>query len=70
MIDGEHRLLLVLDAPDRQAVETFLASLLESGELRVFPASSAEEAVRRGACVGARQPEQPERTGEDDTQPV
>ena len=32
-IDGEHRLLLVVDAADQQEVEVFLAPLRESGEL-------------------------------------
>jgi hypothetical protein len=57
LIDGEHRLLLILDAADQQAVGAFLAPLRDSGELRVLPASTAEDAVRRGGCATAPQPE-------------
>ena len=57
LIDGEHRLLLVVDAASRETVERFLAFLLDSGELQVLPASTAEEAVERGGCGAAPQPE-------------
>jgi len=56
LIDGDHRLLLVVDAANREAVEDFLSFLLPYGELQVLPASTAEEAVERGVCGAARQP--------------
>lgn len=56
LLDGEHRLLLVVDAANREAVEDFLGFLLPYGELQVLPASTAEQAVQRGVCGAARQP--------------
>jgi hypothetical protein len=52
--EGEHCLLLVVEAPSRQSVERFLAFLARPGDLQVLPASSAEEAVERGGCGLAR----------------
>jgi hypothetical protein len=50
LLDGEHLLLLVLQAPSREAVERFLAFLPGRGNLRVRPACTAEQAVQRGGC--------------------
>lgn len=50
LIDGEHLLLLVVQAASQEAVERFLAFLPGPGYLRVLPACSAEEAVKRGGC--------------------
>lgn len=50
LIDDEHRILFVLDAAAREAVERFLAFLLPLGDLHVLPASTAEQAVSRGGC--------------------
>lgn len=49
-MDGEHLLLLVVQAASQEAVERFLAFLPGPGYLRVLPACSAEEAVQRGGC--------------------
>ena len=51
LIDGEHLLLLVVQAASQEAVERFLAFLPGLGCLRVLPACNAEEAVHRGGCV-------------------
>ena len=56
LIDGEHLLLLVVQAASQEAVERFLAFLPGPGYLRVRPACSAEEAVQRGGCGPASQP--------------
>ena len=57
LIDGEHLLLLVVQAASREAVERFLAFLPGPGCcLRVRPACSAEEAVQRGGCGPASPP--------------
>jgi hypothetical protein len=56
LIDGEHCLLLVVEAASQEAVERFLAFLPHPGGLRVLPASTAEEAVERGGCGPAHQP--------------
>src|SRR5262249_58172537 len=59
LLDGEHLLLLVVQAASQQAVERFLAFLPGPGCLRILPACSAEEAVQRGGC-GAAFPPGPE----------
>ena len=56
LIDGEHLLLLVVQAASREAVERFLAFLPGPGCLRILPACSAEEAVQRGGCGPALPP--------------
>ena len=61
LIEGEHLLLLVVQAAGQEAVERFLAFLPGPGCLRVLPACSAEEAVLRGGC-GSAFPPVPEAT--------
>ena len=56
LIDGEHLLLLVVQAASQEAVESFLAFLPGPGYLRVLRACSAEEAVQRGGCGPASSP--------------
>jgi hypothetical protein len=56
LIDGEHLLLLVVQAASQDAVERFLTFLPGPGCLRVMPACSAEEAVQRGGCRPAFPP--------------
>jgi hypothetical protein len=56
LIEGEHVLLLVVQAAGQEAVERFLAFLPGPGCLRVLPACSAEEAVQRGGCGPASSP--------------
>jgi hypothetical protein len=56
LIDGEHLLLLVVQAASQEAVERFLAFLPGTGYLQILPACSAEEAVQRGACGPASSP--------------
>jgi hypothetical protein len=50
LIDGQHRLILVVDAPDCETVQSFLAFLTECGDLQIVAASTAEQAVERGGC--------------------
>ena len=56
LIDGEHLLLLVVQAASQEAVERFLAFLPGPGCLRILSACSAEEAVQRGGCGSAFPP--------------
>jgi hypothetical protein len=56
LLDGEHLLLLAVQAPSREAVERFLAFLPGPGNLRVLPACTAEQAVQRGGCGPAPSP--------------
>jgi hypothetical protein len=50
LIDGEHRLVLIVDAANSEAVERFLGFLLHFGDLQIRAASTAEEAVQRRGC--------------------
>jgi hypothetical protein len=61
LIDGEHLLLLVVQAASQQAVQRFLEFLPGPGYLRILPACSAEDAVQRGGC-GPAFPPVPEAT--------
>ncbi len=63
LIDGEHLLLLVVQAASQEAVERFLAFLPGPGYLQVLPACSAEEAVQRGGCGGVIPASPPGRSG-------
>ena len=56
LIDGEHRLLLVVRAASPEAVQRFLAFLPGPGCLQIRPARSAEQAVQRGGCGPAPPP--------------
>lgn len=50
LIDGEHRMVLIVAACDGTAVERFLGFLRQCGDLHVMAASTAEAAVERGGC--------------------
>ncbi len=50
LIDGEHRLILIVAAGDDKAVERVLGFLRQCGDLHVMAASTAEAAVERGGC--------------------
>jgi hypothetical protein len=63
LIDGEHRLILIVQAADVQAVERFLAFLRRFGDLQIMAASTAEEAIRRRGCDREPQITQPDRAG-------
>jgi hypothetical protein len=50
LVDGAHRLILIVTAADDAAVERFLGFLRQCGDLHVMAASTAEAAVERGGC--------------------
>jgi hypothetical protein len=50
LLEAEHLLLLVVQAPSAHAVRRFLAFLPGPGGLQVQPACTAEQAVGRGGC--------------------
>jgi hypothetical protein len=56
IIDGGHRLILILEAGGTEAVQRFLAFLLEFGDLQIMAASTAEEAIKRQGCDPAPLP--------------
>jgi hypothetical protein len=51
VIDGEHRLILIVEAGDGAAVSRFLSFLCRCGDLHIMAASTAEAAVARGGCA-------------------
>lgn len=48
---GAHRLVLIVEAEEREQVERFMAGLGRYGSVTVLPATSTEAAVARGNCV-------------------
>jgi hypothetical protein len=58
VIDGEHRLILIVEAASRDHVARFMAFLGRFGRVEVFPASYSEAVVARGGCeeLGAKEP--------------
>ncbi len=56
LLDDQHLLLLIVQAPSPQAVHQFLAFLPGPGDLQVLPARTAEQAVQRGGCGPAPGP--------------
>jgi hypothetical protein len=57
VIDGEHRLILVLEASDRSKIECFLSFLTPFGSVELLSASSSESAIARGACGNVHPPD-------------
>lgn len=57
VIEGEHCLMLVVEAASQQSVERFLAFMPHQDDLQVLRAATAEEAVERGSCGPAHQPD-------------
>jgi hypothetical protein len=50
VVDGAHRLVLILDAPDHGSVETFMAPFAVAGSVKVEPANRCEVVVSRAGC--------------------
>ena len=50
VLDGEHRLLLVLEAASREQVERYVRFFQRFGSVEVWAASCSELAVARGGC--------------------
>lgn len=50
VVDGQHTLYLILEAPDRSRVEAFLEPVRRAGSLEIWPASPCERIVERGGC--------------------
>ena len=56
VVDGEHCLILVLQATHRDQVEAFMAFFARFGSVVVCPASTSEAAVARAGCTGMNRP--------------
>jgi Domain of unknown function (DUF3303) len=50
VIDGAHRLVLVLDGPDQSTVENYMAPFSMAGSVEVKPANKCEVVVARAGC--------------------
>jgi hypothetical protein len=50
VVNGNHHLYLILEAPDESAVREYLAPFGQVGSLEVVPASRCEAVVQRGGC--------------------
>jgi hypothetical protein len=53
VVNNAHTLYLILDAPDQQRVEQFMAPFAQAGSVEVLPASTCEAVVGRGGCASA-----------------
>ena len=61
LVDGEHRLILIVEAPDATAIEQVVGFLRSGGDLHIMAASTAETAVERGGCDPVPAPVKPAR---------
>ena len=50
VLDGAHTLVLIVDAPERENVERFMAPFAQVGSVEISPASRCEAVVARAAC--------------------
>jgi hypothetical protein len=53
VVNNAHTLYLIVDAPDQQRVEQFMAPFAQAGSVEVLPASTCEAVVGRGGCASA-----------------
>jgi hypothetical protein len=53
VINDAHTLYMIVEAPDRERVEQFMAPFAQVGSVEVLPASTCEAVVGRGGCAGA-----------------
>ncbi len=53
VVDGAHTLYLIVDAPERGAVERFMQPFAQAGSVEILPASPCEAVVQRQGCDAA-----------------
>lgn len=53
VINNAHTFYMILEAPDRERVEQFMAPFAQAGSVEVLPASTCEAVVDRGGCAAA-----------------
>lgn len=53
VVNDAHTLYLIVEAPDRERVERFMAPFAQAGSVDVMPASSCATVVSRGGCSDA-----------------
>ncbi len=50
VLDGQHTLVLILEAEQREYVEQFMIPFAQAGSVEILPASSCEVVVERAGC--------------------
>ncbi len=50
VIDGQHTLMLIMQAKDKDTVEKFMQPFAQAGTVDITTASSCEAVVGRGGC--------------------
>jgi hypothetical protein len=53
VINDAHTFYMIVEAPNREQVEQFMAPFTQAGSVEVLPASTCEAVVSRGGCAGA-----------------
>ncbi len=53
VINDAHTFYMIVDAPDRERVERFMAPFAQAGSVEVLPASTCEAVIGRGGCASA-----------------
>lgn len=53
VIDGQHAMYVIADAPDRATMDRFAEPFARAGSVEVLPASACEAVVARGGCAVA-----------------
>ena len=50
VLDGQHTLVLIVDAPGVEQIESFMQPFKMAGSVEITPASTCESVVERAGC--------------------
>lgn len=50
VLDGQHTLVLILEAEQKESVEQFMTPFAQAGSVEIVPASACEAVVERAGC--------------------
>lgn len=50
VLDGQHTLVLILEAEQKEYVEQFMAPFAQAGSVEIIPASACEAVIERAGC--------------------
>jgi hypothetical protein len=53
VVNNAHTFYMIVDAPDRTALERFMQPFARAGTVEIWPASPCEAVVARRGCEGA-----------------
>lgn len=56
VVQGEHTLYLVVEAPDESGLREFMRPFQMAGSLEIYPASTCARVVARGGCAAMMPP--------------